>query len=101
MPGYGKTLTPEDVLASIAVHVREGTKSAANSLFSQVSEMQVDGDNVVFTLAGGNADFPFYFADLHLYICPSKDEAVDWQSGVGAGAYQLDGYRAVNRWWFG
>ena len=45
----------------------------------------------------GNADFPFYFADLHAYICPSKDGAIDWQSGVGAGAYVLDGFEPGTR----
>ena len=46
-----------------------------------------------FTLAGGNADFPFTLTDYHLIIGPAKDGKLDWKSGDGCGVYQIESFK--------
>jgi len=58
----GKTMTAEDVIASINYHRGEDSKSVGKPVLASVSEITADGqDTVVFTLSEGNADFPFNF----------------------------------------
>lgn len=85
----GKTVTPEDVVASINFHRGEGSTSAAKPLLEVITDISVDGNTIVFTLNTGNADFPFTFSDYHLTICPATDGGMDWQSGNGCGPYKL------------
>ena len=72
----------------------EDTKSAAKGIIAPVTDVKADGnDTVVFTLSGGNADFPFLVSDYHLNICPAKDGGgIDWESGVGTGAFVLENF---------
>ena len=70
------------------------TKSALKATMKQVADVKADGENVVFTLKGGNADFPYVLAEHRLSIMPAKDNGeVDWQSGVGTGPYMLEEYK--------
>ncbi len=86
----GKTMDSNDVVASFNHHRGEGNKSAASGLTKQITDVKADGDNVVFTLEGPNADWPFIVSDYHLMICPAKDDGkMDWESGVGTGGYSL------------
>ncbi len=85
----GKTLSTDDVIASIMHHRGADSKSALKSLFEPIEEIKADGDSVVIRLKDGNADFPFLMNDYHLPIVPSKDGKIDWQSGFGAGGYKL------------
>jgi peptide/nickel transport system substrate-binding protein len=87
----GKSLEAADVVASFQHHMGEATESAAKGIVRQITEVRADGtDTVVFTLEGGNADFPFLVSDYHLGICPAKDDGtMDWESGVGTGGYKL------------
>lgn len=87
----GKTVTADDVVASINHHRGKESTSAAAPIVKPIVEIGSDGPNtVVFRLSGGNADFPFILTDYHLPIGPSKDGKVDWKSGDGCGAYKLD-----------
>lgn len=88
----GKTLDANDVVATFNHHRGEGNKSAASGLTKQIKDVKADGKDVVeFTLDSGNADWPFIVSDYHLCVCPAKDDgSVDWQSGVGTGAYSLE-----------
>lgn len=88
----GKPLTAEDVVASINFHRGEDSTSAAGPIVAAVKEIAADGDNVIFTLDGGNADFPFSLSDYHLTIHPAKDGSIDWQSGDGCGSYTLKNF---------
>ena len=57
--------------------------------------MKADGGNVIFTLNGGNADFPYVLAEHRLSIMPASDSGdVDWQSGIGTGPYMLEEFKA-------
>ena len=88
----GKTMTAEDVIASINHHRGEDTKSAAKPIVAPIEDMKADGpDRVVFSLTGGNADFPFIVSDYHLVIKPAnEDGSIDWQSGVSTGGYTIE-----------
>ena len=86
----GKTLTADDVVASINHHRGEDTKSAAAKIVAPITDVKSDGaDTVVFKLESGNADFPFIVSDYHLAICPGQGrQGIDWQSGIGTGGYK-------------
>ena len=90
----GKSLTADDVIASLNHHRGEDTESAAKGIVDPVKDITADGDDtVVVTLNNGNADFPFLVSDYHLVICPANDDGtIDWQSGVGTGGYALDSF---------
>ena len=91
----GKTLDTQDVVDSINHHLGEGNKSAANGILVGIESVKADGNNVVVSLSGGDADFPFLLSDYHLGICPSKgDGKIDWESGVGTGGYILGDHEA-------
>jgi peptide/nickel transport system substrate-binding protein len=96
----GKALTVDDVVASINYNRGDDTKSPAKSLLENVEEVRADGpDRVIFKLASGNADFPYFLSDYVLCILPSQDGKVDAVSGVGTGPYVLaefePGVRAI------
>ena len=89
----GKPLTVEDVVASINHHRGEDSTSAAGPIVEPIQEITTEGgDTVVFTLNGGNADFPFILSDYHLAICPASGDGIDWKSGNGCGAYKLKNF---------
>jgi peptide/nickel transport system substrate-binding protein len=88
----GKTVTSDDVVASMMHHRGEGSKSAAKSLLAAVTDIKADGPGtVVFSLESANADFPYIASDYHMPIMPKKDDgSADWESGVRTGAYTLE-----------
>ena len=90
----GKTLTPEDVIATYQYHMGEDSKSAAKGLLSAVTNIYKDGDNqVIFELESGNADFAFIVSDYHLLIMPEDGGTItDPNSPVGTGGYTLDNF---------
>lgn len=89
----GKTMTPEDVIASINHHRGEDSTSAAKGVIANVTDIRKDGDDVViFDLDGPNADFPFLISDYHLLILPSEDGAIDPTAGIGTGAFAVENF---------
>jgi len=96
----GKTLDAEDVVFSINYHRGEDSKSSGKSLVTAVKDVKADGKHtVVFTLEGGNADFPFIMSDYHLGIFPAGTK--DFEKGIGTGAFKLvswePGVRALTK----
>ena len=96
----GKSLTADDVIATMNYHRGEESKSAAKGLLTAITNIKKDGDNrVIFELEAGNADFPFIVSDYHLVIQASKDGEIDALSGIGTGGYVLEtfepGVRAI------
>jgi peptide/nickel transport system substrate-binding protein len=84
----GKTVTPDDVVATIARHSDENSNSGALGIVKGIENMAVDGNNVVLTLASPNADFPYLMADYHIIIQP--DGGVDApDAGIGTGPYRI------------
>jgi peptide/nickel transport system substrate-binding protein len=89
----GKTLTAEDVIATIDYHRGEDSKSAAKGLLSSISSIKGDGANrVIIELSGANADFPFIMSDYHLSIMPVVDGALAVNTGIGTGGYILENF---------
>jgi peptide/nickel transport system substrate-binding protein len=89
----GRTVTAEDVIASINYHRAEESTSAVKSLVAPISEMRADGpETVVITLSSGNADFPVILSDYHIPIMPSQDGRVDPMGTVGAGPYVFESF---------
>ena len=89
-------MTADDVVASFRHHMGKDSKSAAKSLLDAVADIKADGDEtVIFTLNGGNADFPYIASDYHIPIMPAKDDGtVDWQSGIRTGPFMPRQVRA-------
>lgn len=84
----GKSLTPDDVVATYNYHRGEASKSAVKSALGGIVDIKADGsDTVIFTLKDASADFPYVTSDYHLPIYAAKDGGIDWASGVGTGAY--------------
>ncbi|MDZ7709013.1 MAG: ABC transporter substrate-binding protein [Roseovarius sp.] len=91
----GKALTVGDVVNSINFHRGEDSTSAAGPIVAPIKGITTEGDDtVVFTLDGGNADFPFILGDYHLVICPAEGDSIDWKSGDGCGSYVLKDFNA-------
>ena len=86
----GKTLTPADVIYSLNLHRGKDAKSAAKAYLTSVTDIATGGANeIVFTLDGGNADFPYILADSHLLIMP---EGAAPAAGIGTGAFILESF---------
>jgi len=85
----GKDVTTDDVIASYQHHMKPDSKSAAKANLAAITNIKGDGkDTVIFTLSGGDADFPYKCSDYHLPIMPAKpDGTADWQSGVRTGPF--------------
>jgi len=87
----GKTLTAEDVIASINHHRGKDTKSGAKSNVDPIETMEKDDPyTIVFKLKSGNADFPYLMVDYHLIIMPAVDGKADWKNYIGTGGYMLE-----------
>ena len=89
----GKTMTSDDVIASLQYHMGEDSKSAVKGLLAPVVSMTADGSNrLVIELEAPNADFPFIVSDYHMPIFPAIDGKIDPVGGVGTGAFSIDSY---------
>ncbi|TIX82913.1 MAG: ABC transporter substrate-binding protein, partial [Mesorhizobium sp.] len=84
----GKTVTAKDVLATLERHSDANSKSGALGLLTSIDSLKASGDEVVVTLKGANADFPYLMTDYHLLIQPNggKDNPA---AGIGAGPYKV------------
>ena len=85
----GKSLTTEDVIASINVHRGDETTSGAKGVFEAIEDVTADGDVVAVKLKGPNADFPFLMTDYHMNIVPAPDGKPNLTDGIGTGLYKL------------
>ena len=89
----GKTMTADDVIASVNYHRGEDSTSAAKGVLSPITDIRKDGENVViFELESPNADFPFLISDYHVLILPSEGGEIDPTSGIGTGAYRIENF---------
>ncbi|MEM6636553.1 MAG: ABC transporter substrate-binding protein [Pseudomonadota bacterium] len=84
----GKTLTPDDVLATFERHTGEETQSGALGILRGISGIRLDGQDVVFTLDTANADLPYLLTDYHLMIQPNGGKDAP-NAAVGTGPYTV------------
>jgi len=89
----GKSLTADDVVATINHHRGEDSNSSMKAFAAQVKDVRADGANrVILDLTEGNADFPFILSTGSFSILPSKDGKAMPTAGVGTGSYSLEEY---------
>ena len=89
----GQTVTSTDCVASLNFHRNEKSKSSAASLLSGITDITInDKRTFTVTLDNGNADFPFTLTDYHITVAKALGDSIDWQSGIGCGAYKLDNF---------
>ncbi len=87
----GKTVTADDVIASLNRHRGEDSASSMKAFIEDVDSITKDGDSVVkFKLKNPSVDFPVILSDSVLSILPSKDGKIE-TFDIGCGAYMLDG----------
>ncbi|RWO94431.1 MAG: ABC transporter substrate-binding protein [Mesorhizobium sp.] len=102
----GKTVTAEDVVATLERHSDAKSQSGALGVLKSIDTIKAHGDEVVLTLKDANADFPYLMTDYHLIIQPNggKDDPA---AGISAGPYKVtvnepgvrhSGERFVNFW---
>lgn len=84
----GKTVTAEDVIATLERHSDENSKSGALGIVKGIESMKVDAGAVVITLKEANADLPYLMADYHLIIQPNGGKDAP-DAGVSAGPYKV------------
>jgi peptide/nickel transport system substrate-binding protein len=84
----GKTVTAEDVAATLERHSDEKSKSGALGYMKGIESIKASGKEVVLTLKDANADLPYLLSDYHLIVQPNggKDGA---DAGIGAGPYKV------------
>lgn len=88
----GKTLTPDDVIATVERHAGQDSKSAIVGMLSGITTMKADGDEVIFGLKEPNADFPYLLADYHLVLQPGGGKDAP-DAANGCGPYKLTGHQ--------
>ena len=84
----GKTVTPDDVLATLQRHSDEKSQSGALGIMQGIAGMKVDGDFVIVDLAIANADLPYLMADYHLMIQPGGGREAP-ADGIMSGPYKM------------
>jgi peptide/nickel transport system substrate-binding protein len=86
----GKTLDADDVIFSLNMH-RGDTKSGAKDLMSSITDIKkLSANQIEITLASGDADLPYIFADYHILIVPNG--FTDFSKPDGTGAYALESF---------
>ncbi len=89
----GKPFGADDVIASLQMHTAEDSKSAAKPIVSAITEMKkITEHQVQFTLANGNADFPFLMSDYHILMFPADDIEGAIANGIGTGGYKVESF---------
>jgi peptide/nickel transport system substrate-binding protein len=85
----GKSLTADDIKATIERHTDENSQSGALGIVQGIESIDVSGDMVTLNLHTPNADLPYLMADYHLLIQPNggKDDPT---AGIGTGPYTVE-----------
>lgn len=88
----GKTFDADDAIYSINLH-RGNSKSGASGSFKEITDVKkLTANQILFTLASGDSEFPAVLTDYHAKIVP--DGFKDWAHAVGTGGYTVDHYDA-------
>jgi peptide/nickel transport system substrate-binding protein len=89
----GKSFGADDVIESLQMHVAEGAKSAAQPIVAAITDMsKLSEFQIQFTLASGNADFPYLMSDYHLLMYPAGQIEEAIAQGIGTGLYQVQSF---------
>ncbi len=93
----GKTITADDVIASLDRHRGEDSASQMKSFMQEIISLKKDGDStVIIKLQNPNVDFPTILSAPTLGILPSTNGKVE-DFTVGSGAYMLEKFEPGQR----
>jgi len=93
----GKTVTADDVIASLDRHRGEASASQMKSFMEGIASFKKDGDStVIIKLKNPNVDFPVILSAGILGILPSKNGKVE-DFNVGCGPYMLENFEPGQR----
>ncbi|MGK6315169.1 ABC transporter substrate-binding protein [Neorhizobium sp. DT-125] len=84
----GKTLTVDDIVATLKRHTDEKSESGALGVMKSIKDIKADGGNLVLTLTEGNADLPLLLTDYHLVVQPNGG-VDDPNAMIGTGPYKV------------
>lgn len=84
----GRTVTAEDVAATIKRHTDKNSKSGALGIVKDIAEVKAEGDRLEITLEAPSADLPYLLTDYHLIIQPEGGYD-NPTAAIGAGPYIL------------
>ena len=86
----GKSLTADDVVATLKRHADEKSQSGALGILGGIESISADGaDAVLIKLKEADADLPLLLSDYHLMIQPGG--GVDKpDAGIGTGPYKVE-----------
>ena len=84
----GSDMTVDDVVATFKRHSDENSKSGALGIMKGIADIKADGQDVVFTLASGNADLPYLLSDYHLVVQP-KGGVDAPNAAIGTGTWKV------------
>jgi peptide/nickel transport system substrate-binding protein len=88
----GKSLTADDVIASLDRHRGEESTSAMKSAMQEIVSLTVDGNHVVkIKLKSASVDFPVMLSAGSLAILPSKNGQIE-EFRIGCGSYILEDF---------
>ncbi|MCZ4351021.1 ABC transporter substrate-binding protein [Roseovarius aestuarii] len=95
----GKSLTTDDVIASINHHRGENSASSAKTMVDAIRDIRADGaDRLTIELVSGDADFPFKLSSFNFPIYAARgDGSLAFEDGVGVGAYRLVNFEPGTR----
>ena len=94
----GKRFGADDVIASLRLHVEDGTRSGARHIVEAIEHFEkLTEHQVRLTLRAPNADFPFLLSDFHLVMYPSDNISGAMESGIGTGLYKVDRFEPGRR----
>ncbi len=84
----GKSVTAEDVAATIERHADKNSNSGAFGILGNIDTVKANGNEVVITLKEPDAEFDYLLADYHILIQPNggKDDPT---AGISAGPYKV------------
>jgi peptide/nickel transport system substrate-binding protein len=86
----GKSLTADDVIWSLNLHLSESNKFAeGKQIVSSLEELKADGkDTVVMVQKEVNYDLPAHLSSIGMFIGP--EGTTNWDAGIGTGPYALE-----------
>ncbi|MEQ5869223.1 ABC transporter substrate-binding protein [Sagittula sp. NFXS13] len=94
----GKAFGADDVIESLRLHLEDGTASPVRNIVAAITDMTKTGERQVqFTLAQGNADFPYLLSDYHLLIYPAGQIQESIAKGIGTGLYRVQSFAPGER----
>ena len=83
----GKTMTVDDVVATLRRHSDKDSKSGALGILTEIADIRADGEAVDISLNGVNPDFPLLMSDFHLVVQPNGGGG---DESVGTAPYMVE-----------